>query len=97
MTRREHIASLAALALLIPAAAKADRGIGAAFSWPILVNRAKSLSAKPWTPLEARSHAHAIDYDAVGSIGYRADRTLWGDHGSGGVRFFPLSRYAQTP
>ena len=97
MTRREHIASLAALALLIPAAAQADRGIGAAFSWSILVNRAKSLSAKPWTPLEARSHAHAIDYDAVGSIGYRADRTLWGDHGSGGVRFFPLSRYAQTP
>jgi glucans biosynthesis protein len=97
LTRREHIASLAALAFLIPGMARAAGGTGEAFSWPILIARAKALATKAWVPLEARSHAEAIDYDAVGNIGYRADKTVWPDHGSGGVRFFPLSRYAHTP
>jgi glucans biosynthesis protein len=97
MTRREHFASLAAFALLIPTMARAAEGTGEAFSWPILVARAKALSAKPWRPVDLRSHAHAIDYDAVGQIGYRADKTLWDDSKNGGLRFFPLSRYAQMP
>jgi len=97
MTRREHFASLAALAFLIPAVTRAAPTRDEAFSWPILVARAKTLAGKAWKPVEARAHAHAIDYDAVGAIGYREDKTLWADHGSGGVRFFPLSRYAQTP
>lgn len=96
-TRREHFASLAAFALLIPSLAHAADEKGAAFSWPILVARAKALAGKPWRPVELRSHAHAIDYDAVGQIGYRADKTLWEDNASGGIRFFPLSRYAQMP
>lgn len=97
MTRREHFASLAAFALLIPSLSHAAKGAGDAFSWPILVARAKALAGKPWRPVEIRNHAHAIDYDAVGQIGYREDKTLWPDNGSGGIRFFPLSRYAQMP
>jgi periplasmic glucans biosynthesis protein len=97
MTRREHFASLAAFALLIPTLARAADGQKQAFSWPILIARAKALAGKPWQPIEDRSHAQAIDYDAVGAIGYRPDKTLWSDHGSGGVRFFPLSRYARMP
>jgi glucans biosynthesis protein len=97
ITRREHFASLAAFALLIPSMARAAEGTGEAFSWLGLVARAKALAAKPWRPIELRSHAHAIDYDAVGQIGYRADKTLWNDNANGGIRFFPLSRYAQMP
>ena len=36
--------------------------------------------------------AAALDYDAMGSLDYRADRTL-----AGGIRLFPVGKYAQTP
>lgn len=97
MTRREHFASLAAFALFTLALARAAGASAEPFSWPILVARAKALAGKPWRPVDLRSHAHDIDYDAVGQIGYREDKTLWADNAGGGVRFFPLSRYAQMP
>jgi glucans biosynthesis protein len=97
MTRREHFALLAMTALLHPVAALAAPGAGEPFSWQILTARAQKLSRQPWRPIPLRQHAHAIDYDAVGQIGYRADKTLWDDNPSGGIRFFPLSRYAQMP
>lgn len=97
MNRREHIAFLAMAALLPPAMGKAAPAGGEAFSWRTLTARAQKLASQPWRPIAARTHAHAIDYDAVGQIAYRSDKTLWNDNPIGGIRFFPLSRYAQTP
>src|SRR6185369_7155292 len=99
MTRREHFASLAALALLAPASARAAAGGRAEpFSWEILVARAQALARRPYEPVEARQHAHGVDYDSLGQIAYRADKTLWpSTTANSSVRFFPLSRYAQVP
>ena len=78
MTRREHFASLAALALLAPASVRAAAGGGAEpFSWEILVSRAKALAGRRYQPVQAREHAHGVDYDSLGQIAYRADKTLW--------------------
>ena len=99
MTRREHFASLAALALFAPASVRAAAGGGAEpFSWEILVSRAKALAGRRYQPVQAREHAHGVDYDSLGQIAYRADKTLWPSKTANtSVRFFPLSRYAQVP
>lgn len=97
MTRREHFAFLGTAALLYPALGKAAPAGGETFSWRLLAARAQKLAGRPWRPAAARAHANAIDYDAVGQIAYRPDKTLWNDNASGGIRFFPLSRYAHTP
>lgn len=98
MTRREHFAALAGLALIAPAAASTVVARAKPFSWQGLIAQAQSLSRQPWRPIAPRHHAHAVDYDAVGRIAYRPDKTLWGgDKAANSVRFFPLSRYAQVP
>jgi glucans biosynthesis protein len=93
--RRELLVLLAALGLLpAPAAAAGLSDLGAAepFSWESLQQRAEALARAPYrapTPIAA---AATIDYDAAGGIAYRADQTL-----AGGIRLFPVGKYAQTP
>ena len=62
------------------------------FSWEALQQRAAALARAPYRQLVKVAAAEAIDYDAVGSISYRPERTL-----AGGIRLFPLGRYAPTP
>jgi len=98
MNRREHMLALGTLAVLAPWQVRAAGSRSEPFSWGLLVARARSLARKPYQPVQPRTHSHAIDYDAVSQISYRADKTLLpDDDGKGGIRLFPLSRYAQTP
>lgn len=96
-SRREILMALGALGLM-PGAALAQARAGARlgtpqpFSWEALKARAAALAAQPYREPGKVAAAAAIDYDAVGSITYRADRTL-----AGGIRLFPLGRYAPTP
>jgi periplasmic glucans biosynthesis protein len=62
------------------------------FSWDLLKQRAATLAGQPWREPRKNAAAAALDYDKVGSISYRADRTL-----AGGIRLFPLGRYAPMP
>lgn len=82
-------------AALWPALAAAQRRNGAAatpFSWAILQQRAAALAKQPYRAPQPVAAAAALDYDAVGGIRYRPDRTL-----AGGVRPFPLGKYAPVP
>ncbi len=83
-------------AALWPAIATAQRrageGGGAAFSWELLQQRAQALAGQPYRAPQPVAAAAALDYDAVGGIRYRPDRTL-----AGGVRPFPLGKYAPVP
>ncbi len=108
-TRRDIMMALAATGLW-PAAALAQTGAGTprrrgaaassapalgkpeSFSWEALQQRAAALARAPYRAPAKVAAAEAIDYDAVGSISYRPERTL-----AGGIRLFPLGRYAPTP
>ncbi|TPG43272.1 glucan biosynthesis protein D [Sphingomonas koreensis] len=93
--RRDLLVALAALGILparAAAAAVADLGAPQPFSWEALQQRAEALAGQPYREPPKVAAAAAIDYDAVGSINYRDDRTL-----AGGIRLFPLGRYAPTP
>ncbi len=83
-------------AALWPAIATAQRrageGGGAAFSWEVLQQRAQALAGQAYRAPQPVAAAAALDYDAVGGIRYRPDRTL-----AGGVRPFPLGKYAPVP
>lgn len=83
-------------AALWPAIATAQRrageGGGAAFSWELLQQRAQALAGQPYRAPQPVAAAAALDYDTVGGIRYRPDRTL-----AGGVRPFPLGKYAPVP
>jgi periplasmic glucans biosynthesis protein len=97
MNRREHLGSLGALLLLVsrfvPAAAPAE-----AFSWEGLIGRAQARSRAPYQPVKHLKPADAIDYDVLNQISYRADQQLFNRPSSqSAVRFFPLSRAAQSP
>jgi len=100
-SRRDIILALGALGIL-PGAARAQTrtrrqaqpGSGKVepFSWDSLKARAAALASQPYRAPAKVAAAEAIDYDAVGSITYKPDRTL-----AGGIRLFPLGRYAPTP
>ncbi|WP_235528131.1 glucan biosynthesis protein [Sphingomonas sp. Leaf231] len=79
---------------LWPALAQAQRGGGEAapFSWALLQQRAEGLSKQPYRAPQPVAAAAALDYDAVGGIRYRPEKTL-----AGGVRPFPLGKYAPVP
>lgn len=62
------------------------------FSWDALQARAAALAKQPYKPPRKIAAAADIDYDKVGSIRYRAEKTL-----AGGIRLFPLGRYAPMP
>lgn len=93
-TRREAIAGLAGLFLAGRLQAAPAAGRGQPFSWDWLQQRAQTLSREAWrAPPPPHASVERIDYDSVGQIEYRADRTLWGD---GGVRFFPQTKMAPS-
>lgn len=81
-------------AALWPALAKARPRTGAAapFSWVLLQQQAQALAKQPYRAPQPVKAAEALDYDAVGGIRYRSDRTL-----AGGIRPFPLGKYAPVP
>ena len=99
--RRELIAAFAALGLSPAWAARAatqatpssvKMGAPKPFSWAALQSQAEALARQPYRPQAKVEAAAAIDYDAVGTIRYREDKTL-----AGGIRLFPLGRYAPNP
>lgn len=79
---------------LWPALAQAQRRGGEAtpFSWDVLQQRAQALARQPYRAPQPSAAAAALDYDAVGGIRYRAEKTL-----AGGIRPFPLGKYAPVP
>lgn len=86
-SRRDILTATGALAAL-PAVARAAP---AAFSWEALQRRAAALARRPYHAAR-RIEPTGIDFDAVGRIRYRPDRTL-----AGGIRPFPLGNTAWTP
>lgn len=76
---------------LLPAIAAAGqvRGEATPFSWELLQQRAQALARRPYRAPQPVAGAEALDYDAVGAIRFRPDRTI-----AGGVRPFPLGKYA---
>ncbi|MCC2975768.1 glucan biosynthesis protein [Sphingomonas sp. PL-96] len=94
-TRREIVATAGLAALFgAPLAAMARKTEAPAepFSWELLQQRAAALATQPYRKPERVAAAADIDYDAVGSIRYRPQETL-----AGGIRLFPLGRYAPMP
>lgn len=96
--RRELVAAFAilgltpAMATRLAAQSAAPLGKAQPFSWAMLQSRAEQLARQPHKPQAKVEAAAAIDYDAVGTIRYRDDKTL-----AGGIRLFPLGRYAPNP
>ncbi|MEH3037141.1 MAG: glucan biosynthesis protein [Sphingomonas adhaesiva] len=76
----------------LPFAARAAPGAGTPFSWNIVQQRAAALARQPYRPPTPVAAAAAIDFDAVGAIRFRPDRTL-----AGGIRLFPLGNGATLP
>ena len=75
-------------------------GPTAPFSFDSLDEHARSLAKKPYLAAASAwaNNLDALDFDAVGQIGYRHDAALWaGDKAIGAVEFFHLGRYARTP
>lgn len=94
-TRREIVATAGLAALFggpFAAMARKTQSPAQPFSWEALQERAATLARQPYRAPERVAAAAAIDYDAVGSIRYRPEETL-----AGGIRLFPLGRYAPTP
>jgi glucans biosynthesis protein len=97
--RRESLAALGA-ALLLGSHAGAARPVsrGEPFSWDRLRALGMRVARAPWRSPPHVAEAHGVDYDAVGQIAYREDKTLWGEHGDAfGVRFFPVNKAAPAP
>lgn len=95
LTRRHAIAALLASGALPRLAAAA--GEGSDFSWDKLKSFALARARTRFGGLPPANPAAAlIDYDTVGRISYRTDKTLWPSSGHG-VRFFPLSKFAASP
>lgn len=77
---------------LLPGAARAAPGAGAPFSFRLLQQRAAALARRPYKPPHTIDEAGKIDFDAIGSIRFRPEKTL-----AGGIRLFPLGNYARMP
>ncbi len=69
----------------------------APFSFDVVRRRARDLAARPYVaPPPPVPEAEAVDYDAVGAMGFRRDLVpLWGD--GWGIELFPLSRATPRP
>jgi glucans biosynthesis protein len=96
VTRREALVGAAALttALAFPA-----RGAtaGQPFSWSTLQAQAAQLAARTYAPPPPPpAGVSAVTYDALNSIAFRPEATVWADSAVP-IRFFPLNRYAHTP
>lgn len=99
--RREMVAAFAALGLAPSSAVAAAAQVAATgaalgkserFSWDGLQSRAEALARQTYRPPTRIAAAAAIDYDAVGAIRYRDDRTLLG-----GIRLLPVGGSAPYP
>ncbi|WP_156679020.1 glucan biosynthesis protein [Sphingomonas profundi] len=88
--RRSALLLLAASTALPGAAHAAGRAVP--FSWEGLQRLAAARAAAPFRPVPPVAGAGAIDFDAAGTLRYRADRTLLG-----GIRLFPLTATAPHP
>ncbi|MBB6503409.1 glucans biosynthesis protein [Sphingomonas endophytica] len=93
ISRRDAMLATGAAALW-PALARAQARAGSStpFSWAMLQQRAEALAKQPYRAVPPVAAAAALDYDAVGGIRYSADKTL-----AGGIRPFPLGKYAPVP
>ena len=98
-TRRVAVGGLIAGAALAGAARAFGAPVERPFSWDLLKAYALGLAAKPFRGApRSDPRAAVVDYDAVGRIQFRPERTQWGRAGDDfGVRFFPLSKYAAAP
>lgn len=102
---RRHALALGLVALVVPgagmpanAAANALKfGAAKAFSWETLQQEAVALAARPFAEPRHVAAAHAVDYDALNHVQYRSEAELWPGSRQGAMRFFLLSRYADTP
>src|SRR3546814_18197383 len=100
VTRRQTMFGLAGL---IAAPAVITDAIGKEtaqpFSWEGLQPRALQLSRQPWrAPKVGSALLDTRTYDALATITYRANKTLWRDYeATSGVRFSPLSQYSRHP
>ena len=96
--RRQSLAALGAAMLLASRGAFARTATaGEPFSWERLCAQAKRIAHQPWREVKPTDGAHAVDFDTVGQISYREDKTLWADHDGFGVRFFPVNKAAPMP
>ena len=91
LTRRDVMIAAGAAGLL-PVLRAHAQGRGSPFSWRALQQRAAALAKRPYRAPAPVENAASLDFDSVGAIRYRADRTL-----AGGIRLFPLGKYAPTP
>ena len=91
--RRAALASLSAFAAMVALPARAAAlARSKPFSWEGLQRQAAGRAAQPYRPVQAAREASAIDFDAAGTLRYRADRALLG-----GIRLFPLTATAPHP
>lgn len=106
LDRRQMLALGAALSLpgISPAAAQTkglDFGPAQAFSFEILIARAKALAARPYQPppTPAPDMLEQIDYDAHGKIRFKPELGLFAAEPKGrfAATFFHLGRYFKKP
>jgi glucans biosynthesis protein len=102
-TRRRLIAAALALAAS-PAFSETARDAGpplgppAPFSFERLKAEAAASARRTDAPTAKAAPLADVDYDAIGQITYRPDKTLWGGQGGdAAIRFFHLGRYADRP
>jgi glucans biosynthesis protein len=65
---------------------------GTAFSWELLQQRAAALAKSPYRAPQPVAEAAGLDFDAMGTISYRPEKTL-----AGGVRLFPIGNVTAVP
>lgn len=87
---RRHLLAAGMIAGLLPRVAVGQAE--ARFSWALLQQRAAQLARRPYRAPVPVSGAERIDFDAIGALRYRADRTL-----AGGIRLFPVGNTTPTP
>jgi len=98
ISRREYLASQAALILLGFTPAILTAASAEPFSCENLIKRARALSKQAYQPNNACAAVEGIDDDIANQIHYRADKQLFDHpHGDTSERLFSLSRSAQTP
>lgn len=90
ISRRRLLAASATMSLW-PRIAGAQ-GRGEPFSWAALQARAQRLARSPYRAVAPVPGAERIDFDAVGALRYRPDRTL-----AGGIRLFPVGNTTPAP
>jgi glucans biosynthesis protein len=101
LSRRHLIGAALSLAALEPAlAAESGPPLGrpTPFSFDALRASAAASARRAYVAPAAMPNLASVDYDAIGQIGFRPEKTLWGDlPGDAAARFFHLSRYARRP